>query len=143
MVRGSKNYRKQNTKVSRLHEKIANQRKDWIENLSTKLATEYDIVCVEDINLQNISQCLSLGKSTNDNGFGYFRERLKTKLQERGKLFVVIDKWYPSSKTCRFCGTVNKNLKLSDRVWVCECGKEINRDHNAAINILNYGLNLI
>lgn len=78
-----------------------------------------------------------------DNGFGMFRTFLQYKLYDRGKQFIVIDKWFPSSKMCRFCGTVNKDLKLSDRVWTCSCGKTLNRDENAAINILNVGLSMV
>ena len=65
------------------------------------------------------------------------------KLKQKGKEFVKIDKWYPSSKMCRYCGTINSHLTLSQRVWTCECGKVLNRDENAAINILNAGLSMI
>lgn len=78
-----------------------------------------------------------------DNGFGMFRTILNYKLAERGKKLIKIDKWFPSSKMCRFCGNVNKNLKLSDRVWICSCGKTLNRDENAAINILTVGLSTV
>lgn len=143
MKYGSNNYQKQRMIVARTQEHIANQRKDWIHKLSTKLANEYDIVCVEDINMQNIARSLKLGKSTNDNGFGMFRDILSYKLYDRGKAFVKIDKWFPSSKLCRHCGTVNSELKLSDRVWTCSCGAKINRDENAAINIMNEGLRIL
>ena len=140
MVKESNNYQKQKIIIARIHEKIANQRKDFIEKESTKLTRLYDIICLEDINLQNISQSLKLGKSTLDNGFGMFRARLEQKMLVEGKRVVKIDKWFPSSKMCRFCGCVNKKLKLSDRVWACECGAILNRDENAAINIMNEGL---
>lgn len=140
MKYGSKNYEKQRIRVAKFQEHIANQRKDWLHKLSFELAEAYDYICVEDINMQNIAQSLKLGKSTNDNGFGMFRTFLAYKLAERGKRLIKIDKWFPSSKTCRFCGHVNKNLKLSDRVWTCECGAILNRDENAAINILDEGL---
>lgn len=143
MVEGSNNYQKQKIIIARIHEKIANQRKDFIEKESTKLSQLYDIVCLEDINLQNISQSLKLGKSTLDNGFGMFRERLNRKMILEGKKVIKIDKWFPSSKMCRFCGCVNKDLKLSDRVWTCECGAILNRDENAAINILSEGLLMV
>ena len=138
---GSNNYQNQKLKVARLHEKIANQRKDWIENVSTKLSNTYDYVFVENIDMKSLSQTLKLGKSTMDNGFGFFRQRLETKMLERGKVFAKINRWFPSSKTCRFCGCINKDLKLSDRIWVCECGAIIERDYNAALNILHEGLN--
>ena len=143
MKSGSNNYYRQKLAVARLHEHIANQRKDWIHKLSTTLAKEYDYICVEDINMQNMAQSLKLGKSTNDNGFGMFRTILNYKLMERGKMLIKIDKWFPSSKMCRHCGTINKNLTLADRVWTCECGAIINRDENAAINIMNVGLSMV
>lgn len=139
MIFKSNNYQKQKIKVAKIHEKISNARKNWTHNLSSKLTKEYDIVCVEDINLRNMSGTLHLGKSTMDNGFGMFREQLayKTKL-------VKIDKWYPSSKTCNDCGYVNKDLQLSDRKWICpNCGSVLDRDTNAAKNILAKGLSVI
>lgn len=143
MKYGSNNYEKQQVKVASVQEHTANQRKDWLHKLSLRLATEYDYICVEDIDMKNIAQSLKLGKSTTDNGFGMFRQFLAYKLGDRGKMLVKINKWFPSSKMCRFCGIVNTNLKLSDRIWTCACGKTLNRDENAAINILNIGLSII
>lgn len=143
MKYGSNNYYKQKVVVAKIHEHIANQRKDFIHKLSTQLANEYDIVCVEDINMQNMARSLKLGKSTNDNGFGMFRDILSYKLADRGKAFVKIDKWFPSSKMCGHCGSINHELTLSDRVWTCGCGATINRDENAAINIMNEGLRIL
>ena len=144
MVRGSHNYEKQKLKVAKIHEEIANCRLDFLHKLSTKLANQYDIICVEDLNLSNLKRSLKLGKSTYDNGFGIFRQLLTYKMLRRGKLLIKIDKWFPSSKTCHYCGTINKNLKLSDRVWVCPaCGSIIERDYNAALNIRDAGLALI
>ena len=143
MKYGSNNYLKQKIRVARLQEHISNQRTDWIHKLSTRLANEYDYICVEDINMQNMAQSLKLGKSTNDNGFGMFRTILAYKLADRGKKLIKIDKWFPSSKMCRFCGNINQELTLSDRVWTCECGQVLNRDENAAINIMNVGLSMV
>lgn len=143
MIKGSNNYLKQKIVIARIHERISNQRKDFIEKESTKLANLYDIICLEDVDLSNIAQSLKLGKSTLDNAFGMFRNRLEQKMMLQGKLVIKIDKWFPSSKLCRFCGCINKDLKLSDRVWKCECGEILNRDENAAINILNEGLRQI
>ena len=143
MIKGSNNYQKQKIVIARIHEKISNQRKDFIEKESPKLSNLYDIICLEDINMQNMSQSLNLGKSTLDNAFGKFRVRLEQKMFLQGKQIVKIDKWFPSSKMCRFCGSVNSDLKLFDRVWTCECGQVLNRDENAAINILNEGLKKI
>lgn len=88
----SANYLKQRKKVAKIHEKIANSRKDFLHQLSTKLANKYDVICVEDLDLRAIAQCLHLGKSTNDNGFGMFRSYLQYKLELQGKKFVKIDK---------------------------------------------------
>ncbi len=143
---GSSNYLKQKIKVARIHEKISNRRKDFIEKLSFKLSKEYDIVCIEDINLQNQAQSLKLGKSTNDNGFGMFRARLQQKLEIQEKKFIKIDKWQPTSTVCSCCGTYHKDIvnNLSIREWICpDCGSFHNRDENAAINILNQGLLLL
>ena len=146
MIPHSANYEKQNNKVARLLEKIANQRKDFIEKLSFNLSQEYDVVCVEDINLQNQAQSLKLGKSTNDNRFGMFRTRLQQKLEIQGKKFIKIDKWTPTSTVCSCCGAYHKDIvnSLSIREWTCpDCGTTHNRDENAAKNILNQGLLLL
>lgn len=76
-----------------------------------------------------------------DNGFGMFRTFLEYKMNEQGKHVIYVDKWYPSSKTCHYCGYINKDLTLSDRVWVCpSCGRTIERDSNATKNIKDEGL---
>ena len=143
MEYGSANYEKQRIKVARVHEKVANQRRDWLHKESAKLADRYDYIFVEDINLRSMAQSLKLGKSTNDNGFGTFRVMCEYKMERRGKVFRKIGRTFPSSKMCRFCGTLNSGLTLSDRVWTCACGAVLNRDENAAINILNEGLRQI
>ena len=142
--KGSNNRAKASLKVAKIHEKVKNQRLDFLHKLSKDLANNYDLVCVEDINLQNISRCLKLGKSTHDNGFGLFRVILEYKLNDRGKQLIKVDKWYPSSKTCSVCGHKNTGLKLKDRVWTCDnCNTIHNRDYNAALNIKNEGLRLV
>ncbi len=140
MVYGSHNYEKQRIKVARYHEKIVNQRKDWLHKLSYYFAETYDYVFVEDIDLRVMAGTLKLGKSTNDNGFGYFRTFVEYKMKDRGKIFYKIDKWYPSSKTCHYCNYIKEDLTLNDREWICpNCGELIYRDWNSAINILNQG----
>ena len=144
MIKNSKNYEKQKLRVSNLHEEISNQRRDFCHKLSREIANLYDVVCVEDINLQHLSQSLRFGKATHDNGFGLFRNYLKYKLEEQGKYYVVIDKWFPSSKTCSCCGTVNKDLKLGQQTWTCpNCNTTHSRDYNAAINIKNEGFRVL
>lgn len=140
MIYKSHNYEKQRIKVARYHEKIVNQRKDWLHKLSYYFAENYDYVFVEDIDLRAMAGTLKLGKSTNDNGFGMFRVFLEYKMKNRGKIFHKIDKWYPSSKTCHCCGYIKEDLTLDDREWICpECHNIIDRDWNSAINILNQG----
>ena len=144
MVKGSNNWKKQKVKVARIHEHIANQRKDFQHKRSTEIANSYDAVCVEDINMKAMSGSLKLGKSTMDNGYGEFRRMLEYKLEDRGKAFVKIDKWYPSSKRCSGCGRIHKDLKLSDRTWTCPgCDSTWDRDINAAINIRDEGMRII
>ena len=116
------------------------QRKDYLHKLSTKLVKEYKFICVEDINLRNLSQCLKLGKSIMSKGFGIFRTFLKYKLERIGGMLIVIGKWFASSKTCNVCAYVNKELTLKDRIWVCpNCNTYHKRDYNAAVNIKNEG----
>lgn len=141
MVKGSNNYQKQKIKVARVYEKVRFCRADWQHKESTRLANQYDYICVENIDYQDMGRGLHLAKATNDNAFGQFRQMLTYKMAERGKKLITIDKWYPSSKTCRFCGAVNSELTLKDREWTCpSCGAHIDRDLNAAINIRNEGL---
>ncbi|MFA6941991.1 MAG: transposase, partial [Clostridiaceae bacterium] len=108
------------------------------------LAENYDAVIVEDINLRAMGQCLKLGKNLSDNGFGMFRNFLKYKLEDRGKQYIKVDKWYPSSKICSNCGNKNENLQLQDRIYKCQhCGLIIDRDYNASINIKKVGSTLL
>lgn len=137
------NYRRQKRKVARVHDKIANCRKDALHKLSRQLADNYDAVAVEDLNMRAMSQGLKLGRSTLDNGYGMFVTFLKYKLEEQGKQLVIIDRWYPSTKTCSCCGNT-KPMRLSEREYVCpECGLIIDRDINAAINIRNEAMRIL
>ena len=139
----SNNWYRQRQRITTLQRHIANQRLDWLHQESRKIANEYDAVIVEDIDLQNMAQCLKLGKNVHDNGFGMFRIFLKYKLEEQGKQFIKIDKWFPSSKMCHCCGTIKEDLQLSDRWYVCDCGYENDRDYNAAMNIRDCGTRLL
>lgn len=143
MTIGSSNYYKRQKAIAKLYVHTANQRKDYLHKLSTKIANSYDIVCVEDIDMQAIANRKHhLGKATYDNGYGMFVSMLQYKLEERGKYLVKIDRWYPSTQICSCCGRTNK-LSLSDRTYSCECGNVMDRDANAAINILNEGLRIL
>ena len=140
MEKGSKNYERQLLVIQKLHRKTRDQRKDFVCKEASRLAKEYDVIVVEDIDLRAMGQCLSLGKNQHDNGFGMFRDRLAQKLEEKGSVLVKVDKWFASSKTCHCCGYKNKALKLKDREWTCPvCGAHHLRDDNAAINIREEG----
>ena len=139
--KGSKNRNKQRIKVAKIHEHIANQRRDFLHKKSRELVNEFDVICIEDLNMKTMSQCLNLGKSVSDNGWGMFTTFLGYKLAEEGKQLIKIDKWYPSSKTCSLCGSVKTDLKLSERIYNCNnCGISIDRDYNASLNIKRVGM---
>lgn len=100
-------------------------------------------MCIEDLNMNGMSQTLNFGKSVMDNGYGMFVSMLDYKLGEEGKHLVKIDKWFSSSKKCNCCGEVKKKL-LSKRTYSCEvCGLKIDRDYNASINIRNEGMRIL
>lgn len=140
---GSKNYKKQQLRVAKIHKRIANQRHDNLHKKSTEIANLYDIVCVETLNMRAMSnKHFGNGKSTLDNGYGKFLTMLGYKLADRGKYLVKVDKFYPSSQICSCCG-MRHEMPLSTRTYVCDCGLIVDRDKNAAINILNEGLRLL
>lgn len=137
MVKGSNNYAKQKRKIARLHEKTANRRLDYQHKLANRLVASCDAVAVEDLNMQNMSQSLTLGKSTMDNAFGQFRTLLKYKLEREGKQLVTVGKWFASSQLCHHCHEKNPAVKdLTVREWECPSCHHVNqRDINAALNI--------
>ena len=143
---GSKNYSKEQKKISKLHRHISNQRKDYLHKKSTEIANRYSYVCVENLNMKNMSnKGFGNGKSTLDNGYGYFLTLLDYKLKERGGNLIKVDKWFPSSQLCSDCGYQFHQVKhLSIRTWVCpKCGVKHDRDINAAINIKREGIRLL
>ena len=144
MQKGSKNREKQRIRVAKLHEKAANQRKDFLHKQSKQITNAYDCVCVEDLNMKAMSQTLQFGKSVSDNGWGMFVTFLKYKLEEQGKKLVKVDKFFASSQICSCCGYKNTETKnLSIRAWDCpKCGTHHDRDINAAINIRNEGMRI-
>ena len=119
--KGSARWEKQRLKVAKIHEKIANQRKNFLHHQSKELALNYDAVVIEDLDMKGMSQALHFGKSVHDNGWGMFTFFLGYKLKEQGKQLVKIDKWFPSTKTCSCCG-VEKPMTLSERTYQCSCG---------------------
>ena len=144
MQYGSGNYWEQKHRIGKLHEKARNRRKDFLHKLSHNVARDFDAVIVEDINLQHMSQTLNLGKAVYDNGYGMLRTMLSYKLQEKGKVLVKVDKFFPSSKRCSVCHDVNHELKLADREWTCKsCGTHHDRDKNATKNLLDEGKDIL
>lgn len=145
MQKGSNNRNKQRIKVAKLHEKVANQRKDFLHKQSRQITNACDCVCIENLDMKAMSQSLNFGKSVFDNGWGMFTAFLKYKLEETGRRLVKVDKFFASSQICSVCGYVNKETKnLAIREWSCpQCGARHDRDINAAINIRNEGMRIV
>ena len=141
----SNNYWKQLRKINKIHRHIVNQRLDNLHKISTEIANQYDVVCVESLDMRSMSnKGFGNGKATLDNGYGMFLSMLEYKLSDRNKYLVKVDKWFPSSQICHCCGTLHPEMKdLSIRVMDCDCGYHIDRDQNAALNILTEGLRLL
>lgn len=140
--RGSNNRHKARLKVARLHEKVKNQRLDHLHKLTTRLVNESDAVCIEDLSLKALART-KLAKSIHDAALAELRRQLEYKTIWSRKRLVVVDRYYPSSKTCSACGWVNQALELADRGWSCVCGTMHDRDVNAARNIRAEGLRIL
>ena len=132
----SNGYKKQKMVVALLHEKIRNQRQDYLHKISKYLVDNYDTICLEDLSVSNMVKNHSLSRAISDMGWGEFRSMLEYKSEWKGKNIAVIGKFEPSSKMCSCCGKINKELTLKDREWTCACGITHDRDVNAANNIL-------
>ena len=138
-AKDSANREKARTALARAHSKAARKRQDFVCKQALHYAREYDVIVLEDIDLQAMSRSLHLGKSVMDMGFGDFRRRLSYKCAEYGSALLYADRWFPSSKTCHECGAVNHALTLSDREWTCpHCGAVLDRDRNAAENLRDF-----
>ena len=139
--RGSNGRKKAKRCLSLLHRRIANQRRDFHHKLARELAQTYDVICLEDLNIQGMKQ--RWGRKVSDLGFAEFVSILGHHCQKAGAKLIKVDRFFPSSKTCSGCGHINHSLNLRDRTWMCpECSSKIHRDKNAATNIRREGLRL-
>ena len=144
-VFGSNNYLKYKIKLARFYEKIRNKRLDFLHKLSTKLVKEYDIICIENLNISGLMKNHKLAKSFQDTSLYEFIRQLEYKAKWYGKAISKVDTFYPSSQLCSNCGFKNSNVKnLNIRDWTCpKCGTIHDRDINASINILHEGLRIL
>ena len=139
-VKGSVRREKAKERVARLHARVADMRADAIHKATSMIAGNYSVVCVEDLNVAGMVKNHSLARSLVDASLGEFRRKLEYKTARTGAVLCVVDRWFPSSKTCSNCGVVKAKLSLSERVFHCDaCGASMDRDLNAAINILVAG----
>jgi putative transposase len=135
-MKGSSNRRKAIKLLSKQHWKVKNIRKDFLHKTTTSIIRKSQAVCIEDLSVGNMLKNHCLAKAISEQGFHEFRRQLTYKAMDNGVVFVVADRFFASSKKCSFCGSVKKELKLSERMYKCEqCGAELDRDLNAAINL--------
>lgn len=131
-------------KIAKLYEKITNSREDMQHKLSSSLLNKYDVICLETLAVKNMMQTHKLAYAIADVSWNSMIQKLEYKAAWKGKKIIKIDHFYPSSKTCHNCGYINQNLSLKDRTWECsKCGTVLDRDVNAAKNILTRGLTIL
>lgn len=139
----AKNYQKQKRKVARLHEKVKNQRNDFLNKLSTNIIKNHDVICIEDLNTKGMLRNDKLAKSISDVSWSNFVRQLKYKAEWYGRTVIKIDRWYPSSQICSECGHRDGKKPLNVRQWTCpNCYVHHDRDINASQNILAEGMRL-
>ena len=142
--KGSNNRNKARIKLAKEYKKINDRKLYYLHQVTNTLINENQVICMEDLNVKGMLRNHKLAESIQEMNFGEFRRMLEYKAKWYGRTVVYVDKFYPSSKTCNHCGYIKKDLKLSDRQWVCPvCGKIIERDYNAALNILDEGLRIL
>ena len=138
--KGSNNRNKQRIKLAKVFESITNKKENYIHSVVNELLSQYDTVYMEDLNVQGMMKNHKLAKAIQEVGFFKFKTVLSIKALQNDKKVVLVDRFYPSSKTCSKCGYVHKGLKLQDRYWNCPvCNTNHDRDKNAALNILYEG----
>ena len=144
-VKKSKNFVKQRIKVATIYEKVFNRRNDFLQKLSSTLISENQVICIEDLKPVNMVKNRRLAREISDAAWGMFRRMLEYKSDWYGNKLVVIPTFYPSSQLCSHCGFKNAQVKnLAVRVWTClQCNTVHDRDFNASMNILKYGLQML
>ena len=143
-VKGSNNSEKQRIKIAKLFERMANKKDAYIHYVSNELLSSFDTIFMEDLNVQGLLMNHKLSKAISEVWFYKFKEILSTKALANDKKVILVDRFYPSSKTCSVCGYKKEDLTLNDRSWVCpQCGTKHNRDINAAVNILLEGKRML
>ena len=139
----AKNYQKQKRKVARLHEKVMNQRTDFLNKLSTEIIKNHDIICIEDLNVKGMLRNHKLARSISDVSWSSFVAKLQYKADWYGREIIKVDPWFPSSQICSECGHKDGKKSLDIREWTCPiCHTHHDRDINASINILTEGLRI-
>lgn len=143
-VKGSNNRKRAQVKIAKLFEKMTNKKDDYIHYVVNELLTYFDTIFMEDLNVKGMLRNHHLAKAIQEVGFYKFKETLVNKALVNDKQVVIIDRFYPSSKTCSVCGYKKRDLRLSDREWICpNCGTKHDRDINAAMNILLEGQRML
>lgn len=143
-AKGSNNRDKQRIRLAKAYERLTNKKSNYIHYVVNEILKSYDVVFMEDLNVQGMLRNHNLAKAIREVGFYRFKSVLQTKASQNGKEVYLIDRFYPSSKTCSCCGYKKQDLKLSDRFWTCpECGEHHDRDINAAKNILLEGQRML
>ena len=142
--KGSNSRNKARVKLAKVYKKINDKKQYYLHEVSNTLIDENQVICMENLNVKGMVKNHNLAESIYEMNFGEFRRMLEYKAKWYNRKLVFVNRFYPSSKTCHHCGYVNKHLKLSDRQWVCpHCGEVVERDYNAALNILDEGLRII
>jgi putative transposase len=142
--KGSNNRNKARIRLAKLYKKINDKKQYYLHAVSNSLIDENQVICMEDLNVKGMVKNHNLAESISEMNFGEFRSMLEYKANWYNRKIVFVDRFYPSSKTCHNCGYINKSLTLNDRQWVCpQCGEVIERDYNAALNILDEGLRIM
>ena len=141
---GSNNKNKARIKLAKIYKRITDKKQYYLHQVSNYLIDENQVICMEDLNVKGMLKNHKLASNIQEMSFYEFKRMLEYKANWYGRKLIFVDRFYPSSKTCNHCGYINKKLKLSDRQWVCpDCGKIIERDYNAALNIKDEGVRLI